>query len=109
MERELRPSSIEVRPSSDVLATTRKTATTVAYCDMLVGSHRLRLLKDGAQTFAAMLEAIGRARSTICLETYILRDDSVGQAFAKALRERALAGVEVNLLFDAWGSSVSDE
>lgn len=109
MERELRPSSIEVRPSSDVLATTRKTATTVAYCDMLVGSHRLRLLKDGTQTFPAMLEAIGRARSTICLETYILRDDSVGQAFAKALRERAQAGVEVNLLFDAWGSSVSDE
>ncbi len=82
---------------------------TPAFCDMVVGFHRLRLLQDGAQTFPAMLEAIARARSTICLETYILRDDHVGHAFACALAERARAGVEVNLLYDAWGSSVSTE
>ncbi|MRG95323.1 cardiolipin synthase ClsB [Polyangium spumosum] len=76
---------------------------------MVVGSHRLRLLQDGAQAFPAMLEAIAHARSTLCLETYILRDDHVGQTFACALAERARAGVEVNLLYDAWGSSVSSE
>ncbi|WP_232379537.1 cardiolipin synthase ClsB [Polyangium fumosum] len=82
---------------------------TPAFCDMVVGYHRLRLLHDGAQTFPAMLEAIAHARSTICLETYILRDDHVGQTFAYALAERARAGVEVNLLYDAWGSSVSGD
>jgi len=81
---------------------------TGAYCDLVVGFHRLRLLKDGAQAFPAMLDAISGAKSTICLETYILEDDRVGNRFANALIERAKAGVEVNLLFDTWGSSVSD-
>lgn len=54
-----------------------------------------------------MLDAIGRAQRTLCLETYILREDRVGHRFAEALSARARAGVEVNLMFDAWGSSVS--
>lgn len=77
-----------------------------AFAEMAVGAHRLALLKDGGQTFAAMLEAIASARRTICLETYILRGDRTGWRFAEALAERARAGVEVNLLYDAWGSSV---
>lgn len=51
-----------------------------------------------------MLAAIRAARATICLETYIFRHDFVGEAFAGALIERARAGVEVNILYDAWGS-----
>jgi len=74
---------------------------------MDVGTHRVALLKDGGQTFAAMLEAIAAARSTICLETYILVSDRTGTLFAEALAERARAGVEVSVLYDAWGSSVS--
>ncbi|WP_050436380.1 phospholipase D-like domain-containing protein [Chondromyces crocatus] len=54
-----------------------------------------------------MLRAIARAERTVCLETYILRSDRTGERFAEALAERAAAGVEVNLLYDAWGSSVS--
>jgi len=100
--------SIEVIPSIEV-PPRKLTPKTPAYGDMIVGAHRLRLLRDGEQAFPAMLEAISRARSTICLETYILREDAIGEQFAKALGERARAGVEVNLLYDAWGSSVSDE
>jgi cardiolipin synthase A/B len=100
---------VDVVPSIDVSPRRSTASRTGVYCDMSVGAHRLRLLKDGAQTFPAMLDAIARARSTICFETYILRDDLVGHAFAVALSERARAGVEVNLLYDAWGSSVSDE
>ncbi|WP_437671863.1 phospholipase D-like domain-containing protein [Sorangium sp. So ce131] len=78
-----------------------------AFAEMTVGAHRLALLKDGAQAYAAMLAAIAGAERTICLETYILRDDRTGRRFAEALAERAAAGVEVSLMFDAWGSSVS--
>lgn len=99
---------IDVRPSLDVLTGSSVPRQTGAYCDLVVGFHRLRLLKDGDQAFPAMLEAISRAQSTICLETYILEDDRIGNLFADALIERAGAGVEVNLLFDTWGSSVSD-
>jgi cardiolipin synthase len=76
------------------------------FAEMTVGAHRLALLKDGAQAFPAMIDAIAAARSTVCLETYILRDDRTGRRFADALAERARAGVEVSLLYDAWGSSV---
>ncbi len=78
-----------------------------AFAKIDVGAHRLTLLRDGAQAFPAMLEAIASARRTLCLETYILRDDKTGRRFGDALAERAQAGVEVNLLYDAWGSSVS--
>jgi cardiolipin synthase len=79
------------------------------FAEVTVGSARVALLKDGLQAFPSMLAAIAAARQTICFETYILRDDATGQRFAEALRERAAAGVEVNLMFDGWGSSVSDE
>jgi cardiolipin synthase A/B len=79
------------------------------FAEMTVGAHRVALLKDGGQAFPAMLDAIASARSTICLETYILRADGMGGRFAAALSERARAGVEVNVLYDAWGSSLPGE
>jgi cardiolipin synthase len=56
-----------------------------------------------------MLGAIELATQTICLETYILRDDKNGGRFLNALEQKAQAGVEVLLIYDAWGSSVSAE
>ena len=77
------------------------------FAEITVGSHKLALLKDGRQAFPAMLAAIAQAKRTICIETYILRSDRVGTQFAEALAARARDGVEVNLLYDAWGSSVA--
>lgn len=79
------------------------------FAQVTVGETRLALLKDGEQAYPAMLEAIASAKRSICLETYILKDDQVGRRFADALARRARDGVEVNLLYDAWGSSVSAE
>ncbi len=66
--------------------------------------NRAVLLEDADGIFSGMLEAIGTARLSINLEIYIFKDDRVGQRFAKALAERARAGVEVRLLVDGWGS-----
>ena len=60
-------------------------------------------LQGGSETFPAMLEAIEGARASVCLETYILRADAVGQRFAQALCARARAGVAVRLIYDAVG------
>ncbi len=79
------------------------------YAETKVGPNRVALLKDGYQAYPAMLAAIASAKSTICLETYILEDDALGLRFIDALCERARAGVEVLLMFDYWGSEVSDE
>ncbi len=66
------------------------------------GNH-VALLRAGGEAFPAMLAAIAAARRTIVLETYILEDDRTGQRFADALCERAAAGVEVRLMYDAIG------
>jgi cardiolipin synthase len=62
------------------------------------------VLRDGAATFPAMLEAIANAKTSICLETYILAADRTGDRFKLALVERARAGVKVRIIYDAVGS-----
>ncbi len=77
------------------------------FLEAAIGLDRVTILKDGAQAYPAMLAAIAGARQTICLETYILRLDEWGNRFLDAMKERARAGVEALLMFDAFGSSVS--
>jgi cardiolipin synthase len=69
-----------------------------------IPGHKVDLLRDGGQAFPAMLEAIACAQKTICLETYIFRLDGIGRRFGEALMERAAAGVEVNFIYDDFGS-----
>jgi cardiolipin synthase A/B len=67
------------------------------------------VLRDGAATYPAMLEAIQNAKESICLETYILASDTTGDRFKLALVERARAGVKVRVIYDAVGSfGISD-
>ena len=61
-------------------------------------------LRDGGETYTAMLAAIAGAKTTIHLETYILASDRTGDRFKAALIERAKAGVTVRLMYDAVGS-----
>lgn len=62
------------------------------------------VLRDGAGTYPAMLEAITAAKKSINLETYILAADLTGDRFKLALVERARAGVAVRIIYDAVGS-----
>ncbi|MFW6312944.1 MAG: phospholipase D-like domain-containing protein [Spirochaetota bacterium] len=52
----------------------------------------------------ARLEAIRRARRLIQFETFIMTPGQRADAFAEALRERAAAGVKVQLLADNYGT-----
>lgn len=65
--------------------------------------NRVRLLRDGAEAYPLMLKAIAQAERHVLLEMYAFADDSVGREFAAALSERAGAGVEVRILYDAAG------
>jgi cardiolipin synthase len=65
--------------------------------------NKVTQLVSGGETFPAMLRAIAGAQKSVCLETYILEQDTTGQRFAAALIERAKAGVTCRLLYDAVG------
>jgi cardiolipin synthase len=75
----------------------------------ILDGNRVTPLENGDEIFPAMLDAIHGARRTITFETYIYWSGSIGDAFAKALEERAQAGVEVKVILDWAGSSKMDD
>lgn len=80
------------------------------YCLHLSSVHpgnNVELLKDGEQSFPAILDAIEKARDCILLELYIFSDDSIGRRFSDALERKAREGVRVFVIYDAMGSITS--
>ncbi|MBN2712789.1 MAG: hypothetical protein JXR97_10225 [Planctomycetes bacterium] len=70
----------------------------------LIEGNRCRLLTNGEQAFPEMLKAIDGAKTRVYCETYILRLDKTGKQFVAALERAAARGLEVRLIFDAFGS-----
>ena len=75
----------------------------------ILGGNRVTTLINGREIFPAMLEAIGQARKTIVLETFIYWSGEVGRKFAEALSDRARGGVKVHVLLDWLGSKKMEE
>ena len=74
--------------------------------EVQVGENSLQLYSYGRELFDAMLEAIDTAQESIYLETYIWKDDAVGQEFQEHLARKAEEGVEVYVIFDSFGNLV---
>ena len=70
----------------------------------ILPGNRITALQNGDEIFPAMLKAIREAEYTIDFETYIYWSGKTGEAFARALIERVLAGVKVHLMLDWLGS-----
>lgn len=70
-----------------------------------VKGNSIELLNNGDAFYPRMLEAIESAEVSITIEAYIYWAGEVGLQFARALAERAAAGVTVKILLDAIGSS----
>jgi len=71
---------------------------------LLVAGNKVTLLIDGEATYAAMFEAIENAKDHINFETFIFEDDEVGQRFSDLLMRKSAEGVQVNLMYDSYGS-----
>ena len=67
-------------------------------------SNDIRLLVNGQATFDAIYAAIETAKEYVMLQTYIFRDDGVGQRFAELLKRKAQEGVTIYFLYDEIGS-----
>ena len=74
----------------------------------IVPGNRVKELINGDQIFPAMLESIREARRTILFETFIYWAGDIGAEMARALAERARAGVKVHVLLDWIGSTRVD-
>jgi cardiolipin synthase len=67
-------------------------------------STETKVLTDGKETFAHIMQALKKAEHHIHLEYYIVRDDKIGQEIKETLIEKAKTGVQVRFLYDAVGS-----
>lgn len=74
----------------------------------LYRGNSTRLLIDGPATFAAMKQALGKARRRVLLESYMFEDSRIAAELAKLLAGKAAEGVAVALLYDSVGSRGMD-
>ena len=66
--------------------------------------HRLTLIKGGDALFAALIEAISKARAQVLLETYIFVFDRAVLGVAEALEQAGARGVAVRVVVDGVGT-----
>jgi cardiolipin synthase len=66
---------------------------------------RVQILRNGDETFPAMLEAIAAAEESVDFSSYIFWPGEITDQFIDAFVERARAGVEVRVVVDAYGSA----
>ncbi len=84
-------------PASDAVVTRQ----------VIVAGHELTLYAESPPLIRDMLADIRAARTRVWLECYIYYPDAAGRAVAEALTERAAAGVDVRVLYDALGSQAT--
>lgn len=64
----------------------------------------LEVLTNGPCFYSAALDAMRSAQQSICLEAYVFQPGEIGRHYVETIAERAKAGVQVNLVLDAFGS-----
>jgi cardiolipin synthase A/B len=64
----------------------------------------LEVLTNGPCFYPAALAAMRSAQQSICLEAYIFQRSEIGRLYLEVMTERARAGVQVNVVLDAFGS-----
>ena len=76
----------------------------VSECPLIAG-NRITLLRSGAEAIGAIMDAIAQASDHVHMEYYTVEDVVLeGQSLFDVMEERARAGIEVALIWDAIGS-----
>jgi cardiolipin synthase len=70
-------------------------------------NNEVEILFNGEEKFPQLIEELKKARKKIYLEYYIFNSDDIGNRIIDILIEKAREGLEVKLIYDAVGSSVS--
>lgn len=70
----------------------------------ILGSNAVDILVDGEETYESLFRGMERARKTLLVLFYTVRDDEVGRRMQEILIRKAREGVMVRFLFDGAGS-----
>ena len=72
-------------------------------------NNNIKLLMSGREKFADMFAAIRQAKSSVHLEYFNFRNDSIAGLLFDILREKRKEGVEVRALFDGFGNDSNNQ
>lgn len=72
-------------------------------------TNSIRLLMSGKEKFADLFDAIRQAKSSIHMEYFNFRNDSIANLLYDLLREKCRQGVEVRCLFDGFGNDSNNQ
>ena len=67
---------------------------------LLSKRNKLKILKDGEQTYPEILDAIEKAQQHIHIEYYIFEEGDIANKIIDILIQKARQGVEVRLIYD---------
>ena len=67
----------------------------------------IKFLVNGEEKFPVLIGELKKAKKTIYLEYYIFNDDKIGNKIIEILCEKSLEGVDVKVIYDPVGSSLS--
>jgi len=76
-----------------------------------VNAHNSRstILTNGDETFPALIKELKKAKTYIFMEYYILKTDETAKEVLDILKHKAEQGIEVRLLYDAFGGHAADK
>ena len=72
-------------------------------------NNSLVLLTSGKEKFKDMFAAISKARHSVHLEYFNFRNDSIAGALFELLKKKAAEGVQVRVLYDAFGNASNNK
>lgn len=75
---------------------------------ILTKGNKIDIIKDGVTKFNSFIDDIYKAQNHIHLLYYTFRSDELGKRVLAALEDRAAAGVEVLIIYDALGCRGND-
>ena len=72
-------------------------------------NNNIDIFTDGESKFEALKQDLRNAKKSILLQYYIFLDDNIGREISSILIEKALAGVDVKVIYDPVGSFFSEK
>ena len=72
-------------------------------------NNHIEILNNGEEKFPKLIEELKKAEKSIHLDYYIIKDDIIGTQIFDILCQKAKAGIQVKLIYDDVGSSISKE
>lgn len=95
-------SLLDLEHDEDILKVKRLLLKSSKAC--LTQDNQIEIFSDGTEKFERLFDDLTKAKRHIHIEYFILKSDYVGGILKQILAEKAKAGLEIRLIYDAVGS-----